>query len=132
MYECALNTSNHMFGMIKPGMAMEDVDREARRYNAGLLKDAGVLKDVEEIGTYMWHGGSHHVGYDVHDVVERPRFIAPGMVFCVDIGIYHEEWGFVSDGLGASLFKPAVCTGYRTEARRRYKCGQLFLLASST
>lgn len=93
LYECALNTSNHMFGMIKPGMAMEDVDREARRYNAGLLKDAGVLKDVEEIGTYMWHGGSHHVGYDVHDVVERPQFIAPGMVFCVDIGIYHEEWG---------------------------------------
>ena len=93
LYGCALDTSDHMFSVIKPGMAMEDVDREARRYNAGLLKDAGVLKDVEDIGTYMWHGGSHHVGYDVHDVVERPRFIAPGMVFCVDIGIYHEEWG---------------------------------------
>ncbi len=93
LYECALNTSNHMFDIIKPGMDMEEVDRESHRYNAELMKDAGILQDVKDIGTYMWHGGSHHVGYDVHDVVERPKVLAPGMVFCVDIGIYHEEWG---------------------------------------
>ncbi len=93
LYECALQTSDHMFGMIKPGMLMADVDKEARNYNARMLKEAGVLKNVEDIGTYMWHGGAHHVGFDVHDVVEMPERIAPGMVFCVDIGIYHEAWG---------------------------------------
>ncbi len=93
LYECALNTSNHIFETIKPGMPMKEVDGQARRYNAELLKDAGVLKNVDEIGTYMWHGGAHHVGYDVHDAVQTPEVIAPGMVFCVDIGIYHEEWG---------------------------------------
>lgn len=93
LYECALETSNHMFAIIKPGMEMAQVDKEVRRYNAGLLKDAGVLKHEDEIGTYMWHGGAHHVGYDVHDVVKMPEIIAPGMVFCVDVGIYHEEWG---------------------------------------
>lgn len=93
LYECALNTSNHMFGIIKPGMPMSEVDGEIRRYNAQLLKDAGVLDDVKNIGTYMWHGGAHHVGFDVHDVVETPEVIGPGMVFCVDVGIYHEEWG---------------------------------------
>lgn len=93
LYECALATSNHMFEIIKPGMEMAAVDREARRFNAALLKEAGVLKSEEEIGAYMWHGGAHHVGYDVHDVVEMPETIAPGMVFCVDIGIYHEKWG---------------------------------------
>ena len=93
LYERALNTSNHMFETIRPGMLMKDVDGEARRYNAALLKEAGVLEDVEQIGTYMWHGGAHHVGFDVHDAVETPQVIAPGMVFCVDIGIYHEEWG---------------------------------------
>ena len=55
--------------------------------------DAGVLDKVENVGKYMWHGGAHHVGYDVHDVVARPEKVAPGMVFCVDVGIYHEEWG---------------------------------------
>ena len=47
----------------------------------------------DEVSTYMWHGGAHHIGYDVHDVVETPELIAPGMMFCVDVGIYHEEWG---------------------------------------
>ncbi len=93
LYECALQTSDHMFRVIKPGMPMKEVDAEARRYNAGLLVDAGVLDKVENIGTYMWHGGAHHVGFDVHDAVKRPEIIEPGMVFCVDIGIYHEDWG---------------------------------------
>lgn len=93
LYECALKTSDHMFAIIKPGMEMAQVDKEIRRFNAGLLKEAGVLKREDEIGTYMWHGGAHHVGYDVHDMIKMPEVIAPGMVFCVDVGIYHEEWG---------------------------------------
>ena len=72
---------------------MPEVDGEIRRYNAQLLKDAGVLDDVKNIGRYMWHGGAHHVGFDVHDLVEPPEVAAPNMVFCVDVGIYHEEWG---------------------------------------
>ena len=93
LYECALQTSNHLFDIIKPGYAMAEVDGEIRRYNAQLLVDAGVLDKAENVGRYMWHGGAHHIGYDVHDVVARPEKVAPGMVFCVDVGIYHEEWG---------------------------------------
>ena len=93
LFNCALATSNHMFSIIRPGMKMADVDATIRRCNCEQLKDAGVLKSYDEIGTYMWHGGAHHVGYDVHDVVETPEVIAPGMIFCVDVGIYHEEWG---------------------------------------
>lgn len=93
LYECALATSNYMFSIIRPGMKMADVDGTIRRYNAERLRDAGVLQDVKDVGTYMWHGGAHHVGYDVHDVVAAPEIIAPGMVFCVDVGIYHEGWG---------------------------------------
>ena len=93
LYECALATSDHLFSIIRPGMKMQDVDATIRSYNAQRLKDAGVLDDVKNVGRYMWHGGAHHVGYDVHDVVERQELIAPGMIFCVDVGIYHEEWG---------------------------------------
>jgi len=93
LYECALATSDYMFSIIKPGMKMADVDATIRSYNAALLREAGVLRDLNEIGKYMWHGGAHHIGYDVHDVVATPEVVAPGMVFCVDVGIYHEEWG---------------------------------------
>jgi len=92
LYECALATSNYMFSVIRPGMKMADVDATIRRYNAERMMEAGVITSVDDIGTYMWHGGAHHIGYDVHDVVETPEILAPGMVFCVDVGIYHEEW----------------------------------------
>ena len=72
---------------------MKEVDAEIRRYNCEQLKQAGVLNSYDEIGTYMWHGGAHHVGFDVHDVVEGSGLAVPGVVFCVDIGVYHEEWG---------------------------------------
>jgi Xaa-Pro aminopeptidase len=96
LYECAYATSNHMFDILKPGYKMSFVDQEIRRYNFERLRDAGVLERFEDIGTYMWHGGAHHVGYDVHDVVDTQGgeiLIQPGMVFCIDVGIYHEEWG---------------------------------------
>jgi Xaa-Pro aminopeptidase len=93
LFNCALQTSNHLFSIVKPGFAMAEVDATIRQYNAELLHDAGVLDKVENIGKYMWHGGAHHVGYDVHDVIDRPVTVKPGMVFCIDVGIYHEEWG---------------------------------------
>ncbi len=93
LYECALATSDYMFSIVKPGMRMEDVDATIRKYNGEQLRKAGVLKPDMEVGTYMWHGGAHHIGYDVHDVVKTPETIGPGMVFCIDVGIYHEEWG---------------------------------------
>lgn len=93
LYECALKTSNYMFSIIRPGMKMADMDKTIRTYNAQLLVDAGVMASVDEVGKYMWHGGAHHIGYDVHDAVETPEVLAPGMVFCVDVGIYHEQWG---------------------------------------
>ena len=93
LYECVLETSNHMFSLIKPGMEMAEVDATIRRYNAELLVQAGAIPSVAEVGRVMWHGGAHHIGYDVHDMIKRPEVIAPNMVFCVDIGVYHEEWG---------------------------------------
>jgi Xaa-Pro aminopeptidase len=96
LYDCAYATSNHMFEILKPGYKMSFVDQEIRRYNFERLRDAGVCQKFEDIGTYMWHGGAHHVGYDVHDVVDVQGgeiLIQPGMVFCIDVGIYHEEWG---------------------------------------
>ena len=93
LYNCALKTSNYLFSIIRPGMKMADVDKTVREYNAGLLVEAGVMDSVDKVATYMWHGGAHHIGFDVHDAIAMPEYLEPGMVFCVDVGIYHEEWG---------------------------------------
>ena len=93
LYNCALKTSDYLFSVIRPGMKMKDVDATIRSYNAQLLVEAGVMDSIDDVGTYMWHGGAHHIGYDVHDAVMMPEVIEAGMVFCVDVGIYHEAWG---------------------------------------
>lgn len=93
LYEAAYATSAHLFDIIKPGYPMEEVDAEAKRYCYTFLHDYGLVDGFENIGKLMWHGGSHHVGFDTHDIVRRPELVAPNMVFCVDIGIYCEEWG---------------------------------------
>lgn len=110
LYECALNTSNYMFSIIKPGMLMDDVDKTARRYCYEQLKKLGLLSSYDEIGKYMWHGGAHHVGYDVHDVVDAlGKPIRPNMVFCVDIGIYVEDWGIGFRVEDNCLVTPSGC-----------------------
>ncbi len=93
LYQCALRASDHMFSIIRPGMLHSDVDRLAREYNYELLHELGLVDTYDQIGRLMWHGGAHHVGLDVHDDVVRGGSLQAGMIFCVDIGIYCEEWG---------------------------------------
>ena len=40
---------------------------------------------------YLYHGISHHLGLDVHDLGYFHTPIEPGMVFTVEPGIYIEE-----------------------------------------
>ncbi|MFI3207985.1 MAG: Xaa-Pro aminopeptidase [Eubacteriales bacterium] len=93
LYECAYRTSDYMFSIIKPGMPMKDVDRIIHEYCGKELVKIGLLDDVANVAKYMWHGGAHHVGLDVHDQVFLDGPMEAGMVFCVDVGIYVEEWG---------------------------------------
>jgi Xaa-Pro aminopeptidase len=39
----------------------------------------------------MYHGVSHHLGIDVHDLGPRNEPLKPGMVLTVEPGIYIEE-----------------------------------------
>ena len=92
LYTCAYNTSQHMFSIIKPGMKMSDVDKLSREFDSKQLAAIGLTDAIDNPGKYIWHGGAHHLGWDTHDLVDVD-IIEPGMVFCVDVGIYCEEWG---------------------------------------
>ena len=97
LYTCAYNTSNYMFGFLKPGIPMNEADAVIRKYNYEQLHDAGVCDNFNEADKYIWHGGAHHIGFDVHDqvsTIDEPAMpMKPGMMFSIDVGIYHEEWG---------------------------------------
>jgi len=93
LYTCAYDTSEYMFRTIRPGLPMASVDQTARQFCFERLKGIGLVDRFEDVGKYIWHGGAHHVGFDTHDAVDLQRPVSPGMVFCVDIGVYCEDWG---------------------------------------
>lgn len=57
------------------------------------LKELGLIEDISEIGKYVWHGTTHHVGLDTHDVGGYEEPMCENMIFTVDTGIYVRELG---------------------------------------
>jgi Xaa-Pro aminopeptidase len=85
---------------LKPGISIleytDKVGEEAtlQFLKIGLLKKSDVKnEDLENRAyrKYLYHGISHHLGIDVHDLGTRTEPIKAGMVFTVEPGIYIEE-----------------------------------------
>ena len=93
VYNTSLEVNNEITDTIKPGMLFSDIDELNRKLTYDRLKAAGLLSDPADIGQYVWHRCSHHVGFDVHDVGSYQNPIAEGMFFSMDTGIYIREWG---------------------------------------
>ena len=93
IYDIALEINDEVTEKIKPGMNFESINELNRELTFGRLKAEGLLSDIADIGKYVWHRCSHHVGFDVHDAGSYEDPIAEGMFFSMDMGIYIREWG---------------------------------------
>ena len=100
VYNACLNIHDHAKALLKPGITITDytdkVGEEATRQfvKIGLLSESDVKNedaDNRAYRKYLYHGISHHLGVDVHDLGTRTEPIKPGMVFTVEPGIYIEE-----------------------------------------
>lgn len=92
----------HMFcrSILKPGITLVDytsqVGDEATRVflKLGLLTEGDVKnedKDNRAYRKYLYHGISHHLGVDVHDLGTKTGPLEEGMLLTVEPGIYIEE-----------------------------------------
>jgi Xaa-Pro aminopeptidase len=100
VYNACLHLHDYAKGLLKPGISIvnytEKVGDEATQQflKIGLLKKTDVKNEDPEnraYRKYLYHGISHHLGIDVHDLGTRTEPIKPGMVFTVEPGIYIEE-----------------------------------------
>ena len=100
VYNACLHLHDYAKSLLKPGITIVDytdkVGEEATQVflKIGLLKKSDVKNEDKEnraYRKYLYHGISHHLGIDVHDLGTRTEPIKAGMVFTVEPGIYIEE-----------------------------------------
>lgn len=100
IYNACLHLHNHAKSLLKPGITIveytDKLGEEATKQflKTGLLKQADIKNEDKEnraYRKYLYHGISHHLGIDVHDLGTRTEPIKAGMVFTVEPGIYIEE-----------------------------------------
>ncbi len=100
VYNACLHLHNYAKSILKPGITIVDytekVGEEATQQflKIGLLKKSDVRNEIPEnraYRKYLYHGISHHLGIDVHDLGTKTEPVKPGMVFTIEPGIYIEE-----------------------------------------
>jgi Xaa-Pro aminopeptidase len=100
VYNACLAIHNYAKSLLKPGINIvtytEKVGEQATKQfiKLGLLKKEDVKNEDKEnraYRKYLYHGISHHLGIDVHDLGTKVEPIQAGMLFTVEPGIYIEE-----------------------------------------
>lgn len=100
VYNACLDLHNYCKSLLKPGISINDYTNKAGDFATELFIKIGLLskEDVKNedpenraYRKYLYHGISHHLGLDVHDLGYFHTPIEPGMVFTVEPGIYIEE-----------------------------------------
>jgi len=100
VYNACLHLHNYAKSLLKPGITITEYSRlvgeEANIifHKIGLITKSDIKNQTPEhpaYWKYMYHGISHHLGIDVHDLGTRTEPIKAGMVFTVEPGIYIEE-----------------------------------------
>ena len=100
VYNACLHLHDFAKSLLKPGITItnytDKVGEEATQQflKIGLLRKSDVKNEDPEnraYRKYLYHGISHHLGIDVHDLGTRTEPIKAGMVFTVEPGIYIEQ-----------------------------------------
>ncbi|MCL2855644.1 MAG: aminopeptidase P family protein [Defluviitaleaceae bacterium] len=94
LYNIVLEAGKRVIAMIKPGVKFSALNEAVKDYYAEELAKIGLIKEKEEVGKYYYHGVSHMLGLEVHDVgagstsTDGELMIVPGMYITVEPGLY--------------------------------------------
>lgn len=100
VYNACLHLHQYAASILKPGISINDYTEKIGDEATVIFQKIGLLRKSEiknedpanrAYRKYLYHGISHHLGIDVHDLGTKTEFIKPGMVFTIEPGIYIEE-----------------------------------------
>lgn len=105
IYNIVLGGQKLVFENIKPGISPVELNEILIKYYQVELKKIGLITNDDEVKKYYYHGVSHHLGLDTHDVCLRGEPLSPGCVITVEPGLYIAE-----EGIGIRIEDDALVT----------------------
>ena len=91
-YNIVLGAQKKVLATARPGLTTRDLNNVVIEYYAEELKKIGLIKDASEVSKYYYHGVSHHIGLEVHDLsVIEP--LKAGEIISNEPGLYIKEEG---------------------------------------
>jgi len=100
VYNACLHLHQYAASILKPGITIMEYTEKVGDEATVVFQKIGLLKKTEvknedpdnrAYRKYLYHGISHHLGIDVHDLGTKTEPIKAGMLFTIEPGIYIEE-----------------------------------------
>ncbi|MFJ8453367.1 aminopeptidase P family protein [Bacillus paramycoides] len=92
IYNIVLKALKETTELIKPGLKFAALNEHTKKVLAEECKAIGLIQEDEELSKYYYHGVSHFLGLDTHDVgTYKDRVLEEGMVITIEPGLYIEE-----------------------------------------
>ncbi len=93
IYDVVLEANKYIISSVKPGLSCNELNALLKEFYASELLRLGLINEESEVSKYYYHGVSHSLGLDVHDVFDKDMTLEPGMVITVEPGLYFAEYG---------------------------------------
>ncbi|MFA0816286.1 MAG: aminopeptidase P family protein [Anaerofustis sp.] len=94
IYNIVLAANKYIISQVKPGLTTVKLNELLIEFYQKELKAIGLIAEDNEVSQYYYHGVSHSLGLDTHDVFDKNIPIEAGMVITVEPGLYIEKYGF--------------------------------------
>ena len=93
IYNEVLKANELVINSVYPGVKLIELQQIAIKSLTKSLMDLGIITKEEDYIKYYFHGVSHHLGLDTHDVSFRDKPLEVGNIITVEPGLYIKELG---------------------------------------
>ncbi|MBU3111742.1 aminopeptidase P family protein [Clostridium lacusfryxellense] len=91
VYNVVLRAQEAVVAIARPGIMFSVLNEAAKKVLVCGCIELGLIKEASELPKYYFHGVSHYLGLDTHDVGSRDVELKPGMILTNEPGLYIEE-----------------------------------------
>ena len=91
IYDIVLRGNKLVISLAKPGVTTRELNDSLIEFYQTELANIGLLENGKTVRDYYWHGVSHQLGLETHDVQLPNRPLEPGCIITVEPGLYLEQ-----------------------------------------